>query len=161
MTREMRKEDRTLENVLDDDFIPENVDKWVDELVSEINWDEDSTTDDEDVIRNFDDESSNYSIDRDYISTMTDDFLNSGGIIKKSPPFRDFGVYLMFDDWTSCSTPKKGRCWSGWNVESDYDEFKRRPYNLCPYNYYWKYLEDTKGKPLTRNDETPYIPLNA
>ena len=146
---------------MDDNFIPENVDKWVDELVSEINWDEDSTTDDEDVIRNFDDESSNYSIDRDYIATMTDDFLNSGGIIKKSPPFRDFGVYLMFDDWTSCSTPKKGRCWSGWNVESDYDEFKRRPYNLCPYNYYWKYLEDTKGKPLTRNDETPYIPLNA
>ena len=65
MTREMRKEDRTLENVLDDDFIPENVDKWVDELVSEINWDEDSTTDDEDVIRNFDDESSNYSFQID------------------------------------------------------------------------------------------------
>ena len=161
MTREMKIEDRTLENALDDDFIPENVDEWVDELVSEINWDEDSTTDDEDVIRNFDDESSNYSIDRDYISTMTDDFLNSGGIIKKSPPFRDFGVYLMFDDWTSCSTPKKGKWWSGWNVESDYDAFKRIPRLLCPYNYYWKYLEDTKGNPLTRNDETPYIPLNA
>ena len=161
MTREMRKEDRTLENVLDDDFIPENVDKWVEDIFSEINWDEDSTTDDEDVIRNFDDESSNYSIDRDYISSMTDDFLNSGGIIKKSPPFRDFGVYLMFDDWTSCSTRKKGRCWSGWNVESDYDEFKRRPYNLCPYNIYWKYLEGSKEEPQTRNDETPYIPLNA
>ena len=157
----MKIEDRTLENALDDDFIPENVDEWVDELVSEINWDEDSTTDDEDVIRNFDDESSNYSIDRDYISTMTDDFLNSGGIIKKSPPFRDFGVYLMFDDWTSCSTRKKGRCWSGWNVESDYDEFKRRPYNLCPYNIYWLEKEGKKEEPLTRNDETPYIPLNA
>ena len=161
MTREMRKEDRTLENVLDDDFIPENVDKWVEDIFSEINWDEDYSTDDEDVIRNFDDKPSNDSIDRDYISTMTDDFLNSGGIIKKSPPFRDFGVYLMFDDWTSCSTRKKGRCWSGWNVESDYDEFKRRPYNLCPYNIYWKYLEGSKEEPQTRNDETPYIPLNA
>ena len=161
MTREMKIEDRTLENALDDDFIPENVDEWVDELVSEINWDEDSTTDDEDVIRNFDDESSNYSIDRDYISTMTDDFLNDGGIIKKSPPFKDFGVYLMFDDWTSCSTRKKGRCWSGWNVESDYDAFKRTPRLLCPYNIYWLEKEGKKEEPLTRNDETPYIPLNA
>jgi hypothetical protein len=161
MTREMKIEDRTLENVLDDDFIPENVDKWVDKLVSEINWDEDSTSDDEDVIRSFDEESSIDSIDRDYISTMTENFLNDGGIIKKSPPFRDFGVHLMFDDWRDCKTSSKGKWWSGWNVESDYESHKRKPYRLCPYNYFWKYLEETKETPHTRKEETPYIPLNA
>ncbi len=86
---------------------------------------------------------------------MTDDFLNSGGTIKKSPPFRDFGVYLMFDDWTSCSTSKKGKWWSGWNVESDYESHKRKPYRLCPYNYFWKYLEETKETHHTRKEETP------
>ena len=161
MTREMKIEDRTLESALDDDFIPENVDKWVDKLVSEINWDEDSTSDDEDVIRSFDEESSIDSIDRDYISTMTENFLNDGGIIKKSPPFRDFGVHLMFDDWRDCKTSSKGKWWSGWNVESDYESHKRKPYRLCPYNYFWKYLEETKETPHTRKEETPYIPLNA
>jgi len=155
MTREMKIEDRTLENVLDDDFIPENVDKWVEDIISEINWDEDSTTDDEDVIRNFDEESSIDSIDRDYISTMTENFLNDGGIIKKSPPFRDFGVHLMFDDWRDCKTSSKGKWWSGWNVESDYESHKRKPYRLCPYNYFWKYLEETKETPHTRKEETP------
>ena len=142
-------------------FIPENVDKWVDKLVSEINWDEDSTSDDEDVIRSFDEESSIDSIDRDYISTMTENFLNDGGIIKKSPPFRDFGVHLMFDDWRDCKTSSKGKWWSGWNVESDYESHKRKPYRLCPYNYFWKYLEETNGTPHTRKEETPYIPLNS
>ncbi len=127
----------------------------------EINWDEDSTSDDEDVIRSFDEESSIDSIDRDYISTMTENFLNDGGIIKKSPPFRDFGVHLMFDDWRDCKTSSKGKWWSGWNVESDYESHKRKPYRLCPYNYFWKYLEETKGTPHTRKEETPYIPLNA
>ena len=155
MTREMKIEDRTLESALDDDFIPENVDKWVEDIISEINWDEDSTTDDEDVIRNFDEESSIDSIDRDYISTMTENFLNDGGIIKKSPPFRDFGVHLMFDDWRDCKTSSKGKWWSGWNVESDYESHKRKPYRLCPYNYFWKYLEETKETPHTRKEETP------
>ena len=127
----------------------------------EINWDEDSTSDDEDVIRSFDEESSIDSIDRDYISTMTENFLNDGGIIKKSPPFRDFGVHLMFDDWRDCKTSSKGKWWSGWNVESDYESHKRKPYRLCPYNYFWKYLEETKETPHTRKEETPYIPLNA
>ena len=127
----------------------------------EINWDEDSTSDDEDVIRSFDEESSIDSIDRDYISTMTENFLNDGGIIKKSPPFRDFGVHLMFDDWRDCKTSSKGKWWSGWNVESDYESHKRKPYRLCPYNYFWKYLEETNETPHTRKEETPYIPLNS
>ena len=159
MTREMKIEDRTLENALDDDFIPENVDEWVDELVSEINWDEDSTTDDEDVTRNFDDVSSNESnIGRNYINMMTKKFIKGGGKITYIPTIHSSGLNSVSYLYKTTNTKDKPFEWS---EESEYEKFKRIPHRLCPYNIYWKYLEGSKEEPQTRNDETPYIPLNV
>ena len=151
MTREMRKEDRTLENALDDDFIPENVDKWVDELVSEINWDEDSTTDDEDVTRNFDDVSSNESnIGRNYINMMTKKFIKGGGKITYIPTIHSSGLNSVGYLYKTTNTKDKPFEWS---EESEYAKFHRIPQRLCPYNIYRKYVEGSKEEPQTENDD--------
>ena len=159
MTREMKKRDRTLENAMDDDFIPENVDKWVEDIISEINWEEDYSTDDEDVTRNFDDVSSNESnIGRNYINMMTKKFIKGGGKITYIPTIHSSGLNSVGYLYKTTNTKDKPFEWS---EESDYQTHHRKPYRLCPYNYFWKYLEGKKEKPQTRNDETPYIPLNA
>ena len=58
MNTKMISENRTLENSFVNGFDPVNHDKWVEELVGEVNWPENSSSEDVDVVRNFDDEPS-------------------------------------------------------------------------------------------------------
>ncbi len=150
MTREMKRTDRTLENALVNDFDPVKPEKWIDELISEIHWEEDSPTDDIDVVRNFDDESPNDSIDRDYINLMTKTFISNGGEITFLPKTFKSGLNPVgyFYKWkNSESDPIE------WDVDSEYLKFHRKIHRLSPYNVFRKYSENT-------NDNS-YIPLNA
>ena len=150
MTREMKRTDRTLENALVNDFDPVKPEKWIDELISEIHWEEDSPTEDIDVVRNFDDESPNDSIDRDYINLMTKTFISNGGEINVIPTTFTSGLNPAgyFYKWkNSESDPIE------WDVDSEYLKYHRKLHRLSPYNVFWKYSENT-------NDNS-YIPLNA
>ena len=158
MTKKLINEERTLENAFTDDFEPKDVDKWVEDIIGEINWEEDSSTDDEDVIRNFDEELSTHSIDRDYINLMTKKFIDEGGEVKVIPTTYKSGLNpcnYLYKTTNSDSNPFE------WSEEKEYARFHRIPQRLCPYNIYRKYVELEKVKLHSRKEETPYIPLNA
>ena len=158
MTKKLMNEERTLENALVDDFEPSNVDEWVEDIISEINWEEDSFTEDEDVIRNFDEELSTHSIDRDYVNRMTKKFIDEGGEVKVIPTTFNSGLNPSYYHYKTKHTESNPFEWS---EEKEYARFHRIPQRLCPYNIYRKYVELTKVKPNSTKEESSYIPLNA
>ena len=146
----MISEDRTLENSLVRGYDPVNSEKWIEELIGEVNWEEDSSSEDIDVVRNFDDDSSNDSIGRDYINLMTKEFIENGGEITFLPNTFKSGlnpVGYFYKYKNSESKPIE------WDVDSEYLKFHRKLHRLSPYNVFWKLSEET-------NDNS-YIPLNA
>ena len=144
MNTKMISENRTLENSFVTGFDPVNHNKWVEELVGEVNWPENSSSEDVDVFRNFDNEPSYDLIDSDYIKKMTDKFIENGGEISILPADGNGNkslnsVIRPFKLKNSNSNPKE------WNVDSEYLKFHRKDHHLCPYNIFRKYSENTDG----------------
>ena len=144
MNKKTISEERTLENALVNDFDPVKPEKWIEELISEIHWEEDSSSEDIDVVRNFDDESPNDSIDRDYINLMTKTFISNGGEINILPADGNGNKSLnpvgcIFKVKNTNSNPKE------WDVDSEYLKYQRREHHLSPFNIFWKYSERTDG----------------
>ena len=142
MNTKMISENRTLENSFVNGFDPVNHDKWVEKLVGEVNWPENSSTEDVDVVRNFDDDPSNDLIGRDYIKKMTEKFIENGGEITILPTSFNSGINSVSRPYkvkNSNSNPME------WNVDSEYLKFHRKDHSLCPYNIFRKYYENTDG----------------
>jgi len=142
MNTKMISENRTLENSFVNGFDPVNHDKWIEELIGEVNWPENSSTEDVDVVLNFDDDQSNDLIGRDYIKKMTEKFIENGGEITILPTSFDSGINSVsrpFKLKNSNSNPKE------WNVDSEYLKYHRKSHHLCPYNIFRKYYENTDG----------------
>ena len=169
--KEEKKDYLKINRKLDDYIIKNNIPELV-------------TTYDDDVIRNddiissFDGEKSSNPIksfkdyisnseslriedkskEKEFIKLMTEKFIENGGEIEVIPTTFKSGLNPSGYYYKTSNSESKPLDWS---EESEYEKFNRIPQRLCPYNIYWKYLEGSKEEPQTRNDETPYIPLNA
>ncbi len=145
MNKKMKSENRTLENSFVNGFDPGQWSSiWVEELVGEVNWPENSSSEDVDVVRNFDDDPLNDLIGRDYIKKMTEKFIENGGEITILPANLNSeknlnSVGCIFKLKNSESNPKE------WNVDSEYLKFHRKDHHLSPYNIFRKYSENTDG----------------
>ena len=160
------------------------INRKLDDYINKNNIPELVTTYDDDVIRNddiissFDGEKSSNPIksfkdyisnseslriedkskEKEFIKLMTEKFIENGGEIEVIPTTFKSGLNPSGYYYKTSNSESKPLNWS---VESEYAKFHRVPQRLCPYNIYWKYVEGTNVKPQTRNNETPYIPLNA
>ncbi len=144
MNKKTISEERTLANSFVSGFDPVTNDKWIEELIGELNWPKTSDSEDVDVSRNLDDKPSYDLINSDYIKKMTDKFIENGGEINILPADGNGNKSLnpvgcIFKVKNSNSNPKE------WDVDDEYLKYQRREHHLSPFNIFWKYSERTDG----------------